>query len=710
MASFPEGAAGLLVNVHYADALLPLPMAQQRVTAATVLELARHAQQSDASAPPPTVMTTLAELDARCDGAGDSSLLCLGPDVGRAQLQIILALAGHSDVAPPARAPLPWHRGHDDNDDSPVPSPRAYHVPTPPGFLEVPWDPRIDGTEARRFAGARDSEMAGVIVTVRAPEGLLASADMVPVSCPAIDAAIPTSADRSGLITELRGPLCARVGRSSAAWVEESDRPLVWSVVTPQPEKLARARMRAEVASMNAWPMFDGVERALVQADPTAVANLNALASGEEAQMPSGEGWQASRAWYGTSYSRPRWVASFRPSWEAPDFEFVFRRPSGALEFEGELSTRWETPAPPDTPVPHGYWARNDIEAALAEIAASCPEIASLALPDANECREYLEHTDNPCEIEAGGSVRTLTYGVPADNVNGESTWMECAIDLATCAARVVRTMAASKRYSLWATDAAAPHPERFLTWGGVSLPRGARTTFEGAPTLIGRPRDFEPARSCRAQIEFDAMRVVAGPWLTGRPAAVPVRLVREGQTGPVPPSLRGAVRENGTFHDALEFHPKLRHASLVFYIARSRRLVGQVLAVYDESTDRHRMLFDADTSALRGNILIHNLIGTELLISVLSPSIESVSRTTYLLIDIASGSGRALDLTSVEPRTVDFEAEEEEADHEEPTSLGAPLIEDVDGTPTLLTRERVGSRMCERRAPLAELVRTRER
>src|SRR5690606_14467542 len=117
-----------------------------------------------------------------------------------------------------------------------------------------------------------------------------------------------------------------------------------------------------------------------------------------------------------------------------------------------------------------------------------------------------------------------------------------------------------------WASHADSPHPADFPTWEAVAWPRTARGTFPGAPTLTGRPRGFEQARACRPRIGFGSVRVRAGDWQPGRPGSIPTRLVRMGGAGPVPASLGGMLRENGTLFTPLNFRPQARHGTLVFY------------------------------------------------------------------------------------------------------------------------------------------------
>jgi hypothetical protein len=666
----------------------------------------------------------LHEVQSRCASVSEASV-CLSPDVGRAQLQAILALAGHTSITLGPPTPVSWDSVRYDEEGNEVPTAPliAYDVPVPPGFHLVPWDPMVDGTESRRFVGGAETAMAGAVVTVRTPDSLIPRSPSSNVPCSVLDVTLGDRVAQDPVVTEMGGPECARVRQTHAAWVEDPTRPLIWTVTVPTSDQLRLARMAAEVASMQAWPLFSDIARPEAPQD-VREANLVGLAAGRSATMPTSDGWVLVDGRHAplTSYERQRWVTVERPGWQVTAVDVVNLRPSGAATLSpppGAERPRTSVPrefypAPPDPAL---------LEAALAELERACPQLAPLAssaLPDPDDCREQADFMD--CEFEASGSARRFFHSSSGNGLGGGGMATWCVVDVATCAARVVRTSAenidASAQYSVWASQADSPHPADFPTWEAIPWPRAARGTFPGAPTVTGRPRGFDAARSCRPQIGFGPVRVRAGDWQPGRPGNIPARLIRMGGTGPVPVSLGGALRENGTRYAPLNFLPQARHGTLVFYTSERHRYGGEVLAVYDESADRHRVLFDAKTSVQRGNIQIHDVVGSELLISINpDPRADFAYPSAYVLLDIVSGAGRSLDGSFMQSRgELDaLESEEDDVpleagDYGAPV-LGASLVQSVDGAPTLVATEWVGTEdesLCERRARLSDLSRAR--
>lgn len=730
LAAIPGGAAALVERARQADlpqAPSPAGIASRSPTtappdAAEVLNLALRARAADVSAAAPDAAgRALLEVQSRCASVSEASL-CLGPDVGRAQLVAILALAGHTAIRLEAHPPVPWDSVRYDEHGNEVPTPPllAYDVPVPPGFHLVPWDPLVDGTESRRFEGDDQTAMAGAVVTVRTPDSLFPRSETSSVPCSVLDITLGARVAQAPVVTEVGGPDCARVGQTHAAWVEDPTRPLIWTVTVPAPGKLRLARMAGEVASMEAWPLFSGIPRPVPRPD-VAEANLTGLAAGAPASMPTSDGWVSVLGPRHDWYERTRWVNADRPGWQVTTLDAVHVRPSGALTFFSP-----ERDERPRTSVPREFYAPPDpalLDAALAEVERACPQLAPLAegaLPDPDDCREQEGFMD--CEVEASGSVRRFVHASSGNGIGGGGVATWCALDLATCTARVVRTGAdnidASAGYAVWASHADAPHPADFPTWEAIAWPRTAHGTFPGAPTLTGRPRGFDGGPTCRPRIGFGSVRVRAGDWQPGPPSTIPARLVRMGGAGPVSTSLGGVLRENGTRYSALHFRPRARHGALVFYTSERHRYGGEVLGVHDESTDRHRILFDAKTSVQRGNIQLHDVVGSELLFSISpDPRADFPYPPAYVLLDIASGAGRSLDGSFLHPASDsdgpehhDDEVPVEAGDYGAPV-LGASMIQSVDGAPTLVAAEWVGTddeTPCERRARLSDLSRAR--
>ena len=586
------------------------------------------------------VAAALAEVAQRCAGTPPGHA-CLGARVGEARLRAFYALVGRVESEDTeGRAPtLRWYHPADEVEPDEASgareyAPLAYAAPIPEGFVLAPWDPMLDGTDGRRLIGE------GVVLAIRSPERALSAEPRV------CDAILPRDVAPSALRFEAldfrRRPVCDYVGESRAFFWWASSRPMVFGIHSGESGDLTFAREVAFSVARGAAPIFEG--------RPFPAPEASATASSRDRQVA------------------PTWGPSEHEGWEIP------------LVVESPSEAEWRTM--PRAPRLAASEARQRaIVAAVAEargeLLARCPELTPLVprwIPSDDTCEELMSY--GWCSLQVDGDLRTFSSGSSGNGLSGGGGGHHLSFGSEGCNVRGVRTLWENidpgSGYATFARDPGAPHPESLPLHGYTRSRRGA-ADYPGAAVVRGRRARFV---HCPAAVRFGSGRVQAGPWVAGEPPWEIAGRRRVRGSAAAPEGLRVAETESGELRTPVRFRPRARRGRYTFYTSGRFRYGGERLVVFDRERQAHRALFDALWSRFRGNIQLHDVIGSVVVISVTGDDrVDRYRGSAVFLIDIERGRGKELRVGSAAP-VGEPDTEMGGGDRFEPRgSYGAPYV-----------------------------------